>query len=113
MKQITAIIRPQRLEAVEAALEALPRMPGFTVFDAKGHARGHGPDHRYTADEWNADAHRSAVLLILSGDDDAAAIVAAVAEAARTGHPGDGIVGVVDLANVLRIRTGERDAAAL
>jgi len=113
MKQITAIIRPQRLEAVETALQALPHLPGFTIFKAKGHARGHGPDHRFVADEWNPDAHDALVLLVLCTDDDAPAIARAVTEAARTGHPGDGIVGVSELAEAIRIRTGERDAAAL
>ena len=47
MKQITAIIRPHRLDAVEAALHALPHLPGFTVFPAHGHPRGHGHDHRF------------------------------------------------------------------
>ncbi|PKO82487.1 MAG: transcriptional regulator [Betaproteobacteria bacterium HGW-Betaproteobacteria-13] len=113
MKQITAIIRPNRLEAVEAALHALPHLPGFTIFPARGHARGHGPDHHFVADEWNPDAHDTLVLLVLCADDAAAAIVAAVTVAARTGHPGDGIVGVTELVSALRIRSGERDAAAL
>lgn len=113
MKQVTAIIRPHRLEAVEAALAALPHLPGFTVFGATGHARGHGPAHRFVADEWNPGAHDALVLLILCTDEDAPAIVAAVTDAARTGHPGDGIVGVAELAAAVRIRTGERDAAAL
>lgn len=113
MKQITAIFRPQRLEAVETALRALPRLPGFTLYQARGHARGHGPAHHFVADEWNPDAHDAIVLLIMSSDEDAPGIVAAVSEAARTGHPGDGIVGVVELSEALRIRSGERDAAAL
>lgn len=113
MKQITAIIRPQRLESVEAALHALPHLPGFTLFRAKGHARGHGQDHRFVADEWNPDAHDALVLLVLCTDDDAPAIVEAVTAAAHTGQPGDGIVGVAELAAVVRIRSGERDDAAL
>ncbi|WP_018991631.1 P-II family nitrogen regulator [Aromatoleum toluclasticum] len=113
MKQITAIIRPQRLEAVEAALHALPHLPGFTVFTARGHARGHGQDHRFVADEWNPDAHDALVLLVLCVDDDALAIIDAVTTAAYTGLPGDGIVGVAELVAAVRIRTGERDAAAL
>ena len=113
MKQITAMIRPHRLDAVETALETLPHCPGFTVFGAKGHPRGHGPDHRFVADEWNPHAHDVLVLLILCQDDDASAIVDAVAAAARTGQPGDGMVGVVELVTAVRIRTGELDAAAL
>lgn len=113
MKQITAIIRPQRLEAVETALHALPHLPGFTVFKATGHPRGHGQDHHFVADEWNPDAHDALVLLVLCTNVDAPAIVDAVIKAAHTGQPGDGIVGVAELAAAVRIRTGERDAAAL
>ncbi|MBH2008446.1 MAG: P-II family nitrogen regulator [Xanthomonadaceae bacterium] len=113
MKQITAIIRPHRLDAVEQALHALPHLPGFTLFPAHGHARGHGQDHCFIADEWNPDAHDRLVLLIFCSDDAADGIVNAIHRAARTGTSGDGIVGVAELADVLRIRSGERGNAAL
>ena len=113
MKQIIAIIRPHRLEAVEQALHALPHLPGFTVFPARGHPRGHGENHRFLADEWDPDRHGSLVLIAFCADDHAPAIVAAIEGAARTGVPGDGIVVVTELADALRIRTGERGDAAL
>lgn len=113
MKQITAVIRPHRLEAVEQALHALPHLPGFTVFPARGHPRGHGQDHHFLADEWNPDAHDGLVLMVFCTDDTAPAIVDAIERAARTGAPGDGIVAVAELADALRIRTGERGDAAL
>ncbi|TAH44641.1 MAG: P-II family nitrogen regulator [Betaproteobacteria bacterium] len=113
MKQITAIIRPHRLEAVEQALHALPRLPGFTVFPARGHPRGHGQDHHFLADEWNPDAHDALVLLVLCSDDAATGIVSAIQHAARTGTPGDGLVAIAELGDVMRIRTGERGDAAL
>lgn len=113
MKQITAIIRPHRLEAVENALHALPHLPGFTIFPARGHPRGHGHDHGFVADEWNPDAHNALVLLMFCPDDAAAGIVAAIEQAAHTGQPGDGLVAVSELTDVLRIRSGERGDAAL
>lgn len=113
MKQITAIIRPHRLEAVESALQALPHLPGFTLLKARGHPRGHGQDYGFIADEWNPDAHEVLVLMILCAESHLPAIVEAVTKAARTGQPGDGIIGVVELAAAVRIRTGERDDAAL
>lgn len=42
MKQIIAILPPHRLEKLEEALHHLPHLPGFTLFKAKGHSRGHG-----------------------------------------------------------------------
>lgn len=113
MKQITAVIRPHRLEAVEQALHALPHLPGFTVFPAHGHPRGHGENHRFLADEWNPDAHTALVLMVFCNDTDAGAIADVIAGAAHTGLPGDGIVAVTELADALRIRTGERGDAAL
>lgn len=113
MKQITAIIRPQRLEAVEQALHALPHLPGFTLYPAKGHPRGHGKDHRYTADEWSPDAHQCWVLLLFCADELAADVVRTIEQAGRTGNPGDGMIGVVEMSAAVRIRTGERDDLAL
>lgn len=113
MKQITAIIRPHRLEEVEAALHELPHFPGFTAFSSLGHPRGHGRDHHFAGDEWSPDSHPQIVLLVFCADDATAGIVDAIANAARTGLSGDGIVGVTELIDVVRIRTGERATAAL
>ena len=113
MKQITAIVRPHRLDAIEAALHALPHLPGFTIFPALGHPRGHGHEHRFADDEWKPDAHRQLTLMVFCSDADALGIVDAIAKAAHTGHPGDGIVGVTELLDAVRIRTGERADAAL
>lgn len=113
MKQITAIFQPHRLEHVEQALHALPHLPGFTVHSARGHARGHGAEHRFDADEWNPAAHDKLVLTIFCADALAAPVVQAIERAARTGLAGDGVIAVTELAELVRIRTGERgDAAA-
>lgn len=113
MKQITAIIRPHRLDAVEAALHEQPHLPGLTILPSLGHPRGHGNDHHFASDEWNPDSHQQIVLLVFCVDEDAAGIVNAIAKAAHTGLSGDGIVGVTELLDVVRIRTGERANAAL
>ncbi len=113
MKQITAIIRPHRLDAVEAALHALPHLPGFTIFPARGHPRGHGHDHHFADDEWNPNAHQQLTLLMFCADAHVQNIVDAIALAARTGQSGDGMVGVSELVDVIRIRTGQRADAAL
>ncbi len=113
MKQITAIIRPHRLDEVEAALHEQPHLPGFTILPSLGHPRGHGNDHRYAGDEWNPDSHQQMVLLVFCADEDAADIVNAIAKAAHTGLSGDGIIGVTELLDVVRIRTGERANLAL
>lgn len=113
MKQITAIIRPHRLDAIVAALHALPHLSGFTAFPALGHPRGHGPGHAFVPDEWDPTTHSNVVLLAFCTDDDAPALLAAIQQAAYTGLPGDGLVAVVELSDVMRVRTGERGTAAL
>lgn len=112
MKQITAIFQPHRLEQIEQALHALPHLPGFTIHSARGHARGHGVDHRHTSDEWAPDSHNKLVLLVYCSDEQMPALVAAICQAARTGVSGDGVVAVSELVDFVRIRTGERGNAA-
>jgi nitrogen regulatory protein P-II 1 len=113
MKQITAIIQPQRLEAVEQALYRLRHLPGFTLMPARGHARGHGPLHLFTADEWNPDWHPHIVLLMYCPDDLMQEAFEAIQTSAYTGNSGDGLIAVSAIEDVVRIRTGERGDAAL
>ncbi|MDQ9172299.1 P-II family nitrogen regulator [Oxalobacteraceae bacterium R-40] len=112
MKQIIAIIQPHRVEKVEDALHQLSHLPGFTLFPARGHARGHGEQHVFTGDEWNPDMHDRMVLLMLCPDDIAQAAVEAIRVAAYTGNPGDGLIAVSDVEGIVRIRTNERGDAA-
>lgn len=113
MKQIIAIIQPHRIEPVEQALHLLSHLPGFTLYPARGHARGHGVQHVFTADEWNPDMHDHIVLLMFCSDDIAQVAVEAVRNAAYTGNPGDGLIAVSTVDEVVRIRTNERGDAAL
>ncbi len=113
MKQITAIIQPHRLETVEEALHRLPHLPGFTVTKAHGHPRGHGHGHAYVADEWDPHSHERLVLMMYCADEHAAGLVQAIEQAAHTGQPGDGIVAIAEVLDVVRIRTGERGDAAV
>lgn len=113
MKQITAILQPHRLEKVEDALHRLPHLPGFTVLRAQGHSRGHGQDRAYVADEWDPDNHPRLVLLMYCADEHVEGLVQTIETAARTGQPGDGIVAVTEVVDIVRIRSGERGDAAV
>lgn len=113
MKQITAILQPHRLEKIEAALHALPHFPGFTLFKAQGHPRGHGVDHAFVADEWEPDQHARLLMLIYCTDEQVEALVQAIELAARTGQAGDGLIAVTEVLDVVRIRSGERGDAAV
>jgi len=113
MKQITAILQPHRLERVEEALHRLPHLPGFTVFKAQGHPRGHGAGHAYVADELVPDSHARVVLVMYCADDQLASLVQTIEQAAHTGQAGDGVIAVTELVDIVRIRTGQRGDAAV
>lgn len=113
MKQIIAIVQPHRLENIEQALHGLEHLPGFTVFPARGNPRGQGLPHVFAPTEWNPDAHDRLVLMVFCADELAQRVIGAIRAAAHTGNPGDGLIAVSDLEDVLRIRSGERGNAAL
>lgn len=113
MKQIIAILQPHRLEQIEQALHGLNHLSGFTFFPAHGHSRGQGPQHAFAPTEWNPDAHDRLVLMMFCADAHVPSVVEAIRAAAYTGNPGDGLIAVSELADVQRIRSGERGDAAL
>ena len=113
MKQIIAILQSHRLEKVETSLQQLSHLPGFTLFPAHGHPRGHGAHHAFSGDEWNPDMHERLVLMMFCPDEMVTEAVEAIRTAAYTGNPGDGLIAVSDIQDIVRIRTGERGDAAL
>lgn len=113
MKQIIAIIQPHMLPRTERALHDLPHFPGFTLLRAKGHGRGRAAGHAYHATEWDLDEHDKVTLLVLCSDDLAPQIVETIRRSAYTGLPGDGMIAVAELADIVRIRTGERGEDAV
>ncbi|MFC7287412.1 transcriptional regulator [Herminiimonas sp. KBW02] len=113
MKQIIAIIQPHRLDAVEHALQSLSHLPGFTLFQVRGHARGRGIGHLFAADEWNPDMHEHTALLMFCSDDIAQEVVEAIRSASHTGNTGDGLIAVSTVDDIVRIQSGERGNAAL
>jgi nitrogen regulatory protein P-II 1 len=113
MKQIMAIIRPNMLERVEHALHGLDHFPGFTTLRVTGRSRGRAPGHHYQPTEWDIDESDRTMLVLVCTDELVAEIVDTVRSAARTGLPGDGLIVVTDVVEVVRIRTDEHGEAAL
>lgn len=113
MKQIIAMIQAHRLEKIERALHQLPHLPGFTLFHAHGHPRGTGPEHAFVATEWDPDSHDRLVLMMFCADEQLQLLVDTIRLAAYTGNTGDGLIAVTNVDSLLRIRTGERDDAAV
>ena len=112
MKMIVAVIKPSRLDAVlEAVTEA--GASGLTVTEVRGYGRQRGKTEVYRGAEYEVKLLPKVKLEIAVPSDIAETVVEAVARTANTGKIGDAKVFVLDLEQALRIRTGDRDAAAI
>jgi nitrogen regulatory protein P-II 1 len=111
MKKIEAIIKPFKLDEVREAL-AKAGITGLTVTEVKGFGRQKGHSELYRGAEYQVEFLPKVKLEILVEDAQASPIVEALAAAARTGRIGDGKIFIVPIDDALRIRTGERGAAA-
>ena len=112
MKQITAIIKPFKLEEVREAL-AECGVTGLTVSEAKGFGRQKGHTELYRGAEYVVDFLPKVKVEVVVRTEDVEPCVDAIVKAARTGKIGDGKIFVGDLSKVVRIRTGETDTDAL
>ena len=112
MKQITAVIKPFKLDDVKAALEVLG-IQGLTVTEVQGFGRQRGHTEVYRGAEYTVDLVPKVRVDVLVDDPDTDKVVDAVVEAARTGKIGDGKVWVTSVETLVRVRTGERDADAI
>ena len=112
MKMIVAVIKPSRLDAVlDAVTEA--GASGLTVTEVRGYGRQKGKTEVYRGAEYAVKLLPKVKLEIAVPTDRVDAVIEAIQRAANTGKIGDGKVFVLDLESALRIRTGERDAAAI
>ena len=112
MKMIVAVIKPSRLDAVlDAVTEA--GASGLTVTEVRGYGRQRGKTEVYRGAEYEVKLLPKVKLEIAVPDDVAETVVEAVTRTANTGKIGDGKVFVLDLEQAIRIRTGDRDAAAI
>lgn len=112
MKKIEAIIRLSRFDKVRDALAEIG-VRFFTLKDVKGFGLQKGEKLMYRGSIYDADYIARLQLDILTTSDMVDAIVQAIESAGKTGEVGDGKIMVYDIESVIRIRTGEKDAAAL
>ena len=112
MKLIIAIIKPFMLDAVREALTALD-VQGMTVSEVKGFGRQKGHTEIYRGAEYAVDFLPKTKIEIALDDDMAEEVIEAIQNTANTGKIGDGKIFVLDLAQAIRIRTGETDENAL
>ncbi|MBN8648343.1 MAG: P-II family nitrogen regulator [Caulobacterales bacterium] len=112
MKKIEAVIKPFKLDDVKEALQELG-IQGMTIVEAKGFGRQKGHTELYRGAEYVVDFLPKLKLELVVNDDQVDAAVEAILQAARTGRIGDGKIFVSDIAQVIRIRTGETGAIAI
>ena len=112
MKQITAVIKPFKLEEVREAL-AECGVTGLTVTEVKGFGRQKGQTEIYRGAEYATNMVPKVKIEIACASDQAPAVVEAIQQAAETGAIGDGKIFEFELAGALRIRTGDTNETAL
>jgi nitrogen regulatory protein P-II 1 len=112
MKKIEAIIKPFKLDEVKDALHEIG-LQGLTVLEAKGFGRQKGHTELYRGAEYVVDFLPKVKIEVICADDMLERAVEAIQSAARTGRIGDGKIFVSDIAEVIRIRTGERGEEAV
>ncbi len=112
MKKIQAVIKPFKLDEVKAALHDIG-IQGLTVTEVKGFGRQKGHTEIYRGAEYQVDFLPKIEVEIVTSDENADKVVDTIMNAANTGKIGDGKIFVVPVEQAIRIRTGERDEAAL
>ena len=112
MKLITAVIKPHKWEEVRAALEIVG-VTGMTVSEVSGYGRQKGHTEVYRGAEYDITLVPKVRIEIVVDDGDVEPVSGAIVQAASTGRIGDGKVWVTPVESVVRVRTGDRDQAAL
>lgn len=112
MKQITAIIRDERLNAVKDALASID-CKSLTVTEVKGRGEQLGITESYRGNEYRIDLLTKVEIMTVVHDKKVPEVIKVICEAAKTGKSGDGKIFVQNVEDVIRIRTGEHGDIAL
>jgi len=112
LKLITATIKPFKLEDVRKAISDVGVL-GVTVTEVRGFGRQRGHTEIYRGSEYAVEFVPKTKIEIAVDNTLVAQVVDAIAKSAQTGKVGDGKIFVFNLTQIVRIRTGERDASAI
>ena len=112
MKFIIAIVKPPKLEAIRSSLIDAG-IHGLTTSEVTGFGRQKGHTEIYRGAEYDINFIPKIKIEVAVTDDQAVTVVQIITETARTGKVGDGKIFVLDLAEAVRIRTGETNAESL
>jgi nitrogen regulatory protein P-II 1 len=112
MIKVEALIRPQKLDEVKAALSEIG-IKGMTVLEVRGSGKQKGFTQHYRGAEYTVNLIQKIKLEIVVPDDEARMVADTIAKAARTGEIGDGKIFLVPVTEAIRIRTGEEGETAV
>jgi nitrogen regulatory protein P-II 1 len=112
MKKIEAVVKPFKLDEVREALSEIG-VTGLTVTEVKGFGRQKGHTELYRGAEYVVDFLPKVKVEVVVSDKLVEQALEAIVKAARTGKIGDGKIFVTTVEQVIRIRTGETDEAAV
>jgi nitrogen regulatory protein P-II 1 len=112
MKKIEAVIKPFKLDEVKDALGEIGVI-GMTVTEVKGFGRQKGHTETYRGSEYKLEFIPKIKIDVVVSNELLEPAMAAIVKAARTGTIGDGKLFISSLDEVVRIRTGDKGAAAI
>ncbi|MCC2667538.1 MAG: glnB 3 [Armatimonadetes bacterium] len=112
MTKIDVVIRPEKLEALQHALEDMS-LTGMTVTEVRGAGRQAGYVERYRGMEYRVRLLPKVKVEVVVADAIVENVIKAIRDACLTGEVGDGKIFLWKLDDAVRIRTGDRGDAAL
>ncbi len=112
MKKIEAVIRPDSLDEILDALQGAG-YPGIMVTEIEGHGKQRGVTQHWRGQEYKVGLLPKVKIEVVVTDKEAEEIVMTISKVAKTGQIGDGKIFITNVAEAVRIRTGERGDNAL
>lgn len=112
MKKIEAIIRPEKLESVQRALEKVG-YSGLMISEIEGHGKQKGIVQQWRGEKYKVEFLPKIKIEIIVKDDEVERIIKTIVDSAKTGEIGDGKIFISPVENAVRIRTGEKGEQAI
>lgn len=112
MKKIEAIIRPEKLDDVRKALNKIG-YSGLMISEVEGHGKQKGIVQQWRGEKYRIELIPKIKIEMVVKDSEVENIIRVITESARTGEIGDGKIFISEIADAIRIRTGERGEKAI
>jgi nitrogen regulatory protein P-II 1 len=113
MKHIKAVLQPEKLACVRAALEKTECYRGIIITDVMGQGTQKGIVQAWRGEKFQTDLIPKVMIDLIVKDEDTDQIVQIIFECARTGEIGDGKIFIYNVEEAIRVRTGEKGNSAI